>query len=547
MRLTKFSVLFFTLASACTQSQTSEGAATGVTHTTADDDAQNANTSAAHSTAAPAWPLCQQTGTILTGGTNPKTCALSKKADVNVTIDAARGPTRFSKPLALTSALFSMGIDDRTRGDYMPTLSPTFVTYLKALHPGYLRFPAGYNGQHYTWGTADNNFTMTPALLDAFIALCRAVGAEPFLAVNIETGSLEDAINMLTYVNKTKGYHVQWWQIGNEPNLTGTYPAESVAKYTATYLKFRSAMLAVDSNLKFVALESYTGEDLNDNPHEPNWFNPFLAGIQKGEADAIAFHYYPLTSASSYAYPTSSIVPSVAHLLQEDATDWPPSALNYPNKAIPYLRQGMASKMPEGQIWVDEFAEDSGSVLNGVGYSDVMLGALWSADSMGRFIDQGTDALFHFIFKAVSADATFGYTLLDANNVPRPEYFTYWLLANKYGDQAVSATSDVVGDVAVHAAIRAADCSLRVMLINKSTLAKQVNVTLSGFAPVTAESYSLAGTSYQSRDVVLNGASLSSIDVSRGESAVAPVVAAPCTTNAITVPPYTVLVLNYQK
>ncbi|RYF46524.1 MAG: hypothetical protein EOO38_13950, partial [Cytophagaceae bacterium] len=474
------------VTSACSSNKVNEPA------TPSDNTTGTANTTTSGTTAQPQpgvqWPACANSGVMQAAGSGVSpSCVTTSAIDVKVTVDAAQGPSGFAKPIAITNALYSMGIDDKTRGDYVPSLSPKFVSYLKALHPGMLRFPAGYNGQQYAWGTTDGPKTMTPALLDAFVALCRAVGAEPFLAVNIEHRPMSDALAMLNYVNKTKNYGVKWWQIGNEPNLVEAYPDESPEKYAATYLQFRSAMLQIDPNLKFVGIESYTGEDLNFNPHEPDWLTPFLKTIGPNEVDAFAFHYYPLTSAATYTYPNSSIVPSMAHLMQENATDWPPSALNYPDKIMPYMRKAMAEKVPNAQVWVDEFAEDSGSTLNGVGYSDVMLGALWAADSMGRFADQGIGAMFHFIFKAVSPTMTYGYTLLDQNNVPRPEYYTYWLMANHYGDNVISATSDARDRVAAHAAIRGSDCSVRVMLINKATTAQAVRLTLKGYTPVSAE------------------------------------------------------------
>jgi hypothetical protein len=325
------------------------------------------------------------------------------------------------------------------------------------------------------------------------------------------------------------------------------YSEENTSYYTSTYLTFRQAMLAVDPNLKFVAIESYTGEGLNYNYNQPNWLNPFIAGIQPDQVDAFAYHHYPLTSSSSYTYPNSSIVPSITHLLQEDATDWPPSALDYPDKIMPYMRQQMDAAGVNAQVWVDELAEDSGSLLNGVGYSDQMVGALWSSDILGRYADQGTDSTFHFIFKAVSASTDFGYTLIDANNQPRPEYFVYWLYANEFGDNMVNSSSDNIGNVAAHAAIKADDCSLRVMLINKSTTQQRTHLKINGYTPVSASQYNLVGTAYQTGTVLLNGQNLNSIDVTKGTDAVAPVSAPSCSDNVITLPAYSVNLFVFKK
>ena len=111
-----------------------------------------------------------------------------------------------------------MNIDDQVRSDYVPGLDAKFVAYLKALRPALLRWPAGYYGQRYQWQeSGDGNTIMTPALVDAFVNLAKAVGAEPYLALNLDTGTTDNAAAFVNYVNVEKQYGVKWWEIGNEP------------------------------------------------------------------------------------------------------------------------------------------------------------------------------------------------------------------------------------------------------------------------------------------------------------------------------------------
>lgn len=537
----------FSLAAACnTSSNSSESSK-------AQSDASNGDASQSTSNPANSYPTCSTNGIMTQAGSNKASCTTSGQVDVNITIDATKGPNSFSKPLAFTNNLYSMGIDDHTREDYYPSLNPTFVTYLKALHPGMLRFPAGHNGQQYTWSTTDGYTNMTPALVDAFINLCKAVGAEPYMAVNIESAPLADAISLLTYANITKKYNVKWWQIGNEPNLPGLWNYTSPSEYAPKYLNFRNAMLKVDPSIKFVGLESYTGEGILGEHSEVDWFKPFLDGISTGDVDAIAWHYYPLYSSPNNATSTSSSTPTVAHLLQEDASDWPPAGINYPDRIIPYMRTNMVTKAPNAQIWIDEFGEDSGTTLNALGFGDTMVGALWAGDSMLRYAEQGTDAIFKFIFKASDrqdssgADMQFGYTLLDSNDKLRPEYYTYWLMANQFGDNLVNAKSDKTTQVSAHAAIRAEDCSLRVMLINKASAKQSVRLTLNGCTPVVGSQYNLVGTGYQTKDVTLNNATFNTTNIAQGANAIAPIAAEACSDNIISIPPYAIYVLIFSK
>lgn len=488
-------------------------------------------------------------------------CTTGVAADVNVVVTTAKGPNGFAAPVVIDQGLYSMGIDDRTREDYVPTLNPKFVAMLKGLKPGLLRFPAGHNGQAYNWGTArdDENYAlMTPALVDQFMALVQAVNSNAFLAINIESGTTDDATNFVTYVNKTKNYGVKWWQLGNEPTMTsptGLFPYYSNPSdalhpyfdlYNQKYLKYRNLIRAIDPSIKTVGLEAHTGMAIGggvdgvNTPNargEPDWFTPFLAAVGS-QVDAVAFHLYPLYSGdASVNNGTSSTVPSVAHLLAEDATDWPPSSLNFADKVMPYARKSMASVAPNAKVWIDEFGEDSGNVLAARGYGDTFVGALWAADSMGRYADQGVGAIFHFIFKAEHGGSLkFGYTLIDANNDPRPEYYAIWLMANHFGDRVVATTTSAITQVASHAAIRAADGSLRVMLVNKSTSPKAVRLQLPDFKPVRASQYNVVGKTMQGTDVAINGVQLTQSNVTLGDAAVPSAVAQACADNTFTVP-----------
>lgn len=497
-------------------------------------------------------------------------CTTNTAVDINVVVTTSKGPNGFSSPIAITNDLYSMGIDDQTRQDFVPSPNAKFVAFLKGLKPGMLRFPAGVNGQKYRWSATDNpksTTTMSPGFIDQFMALVKAAESNAYLAINIESGTIDDATNFITYVNKTKNYGVKWWQLGNEPSMTGPnfmpeyYNASNSLQpyfsvYNNKYLQYRNALLSVDPTIKTVGLEVHSGMDIGggvagvNTPNdrgEPDWFTPFMAAVGN-QVDALAFHYYPLYSGDGSANNgTSSTVPSVAHLLAEDATDWPPSALNFADKVMPTARATLSKVAPNAKVWVDEFGEDSGNILAAKGYGDTFVGALWAADAMARYADQGVGAIFHFIFKAehLDSDLKFYYTLLDPNNDPRPEYYAIWLMANHYGDRVVATTTSAISQVASHAALRSSDGSLRVLLVNKSTSAKQVRLQLPDFKPVRARQYNVVGTAMQGTDVSINGNQLTQSNVTLGDAAVAANVAQACTDNVFTVPALSVNIVVF--
>jgi hypothetical protein len=474
----------------------------------------------------------------------PAKCATTTTADATITVTTAKGPLG-GAPQAVNNKLYSMNIDDKNPGDYNQTLNPTFVAYLKGLRPALLRWPSGYYGQTYQFsptGGQVNGFTgLTPDTIDKFMALCKAVGAAPLMAVNI-AGTTDNAQQFVTYVNKTKGYNVTWWQLGNEPDVEGWTATKNPNQYAATYLRFVSAMSATDSSIKFAGVEIMTGADIMGTygSGNPDWATPIMAASASRPVDALCWHYYPMDSSQTNL--ASSATPSPAHLLQESASDWPPAGLNFASIVMPKIRSLQASYAPKSEVWIDEFAEDSGK-LNGGTTGDRVAGALWAADAIGRYAEQGVSAMFKFIFKGGPEHF---YTMLDSNNVPRAEYYSYWLYAQHWGDRVVTSTSDQIASVAAHSAIRAADGTLRVMLVNKTTSAKNVRLTLPDFKPTASAQFVMTGTSLTDTSVTLNGTTLSPTSVAQGEQAIAmtPTTNA-CSDNVINVPPLSAMMLLF--
>lgn len=125
-----------------------------------------------------------------------------------------------------------------------------------------MRFPGGTAGENYHWrtGSLENHkrypFKDGPAMLDTdeFMKLCRQVGAEPMLVVNLETsflaGNLDagirEACEWVRYCNQEKGYNVRYWEIGNEQYLLTNMTAE---QYGNAFVRFARAMKAVDPTI----------------------------------------------------------------------------------------------------------------------------------------------------------------------------------------------------------------------------------------------------------------------------------------------------------
>ena len=145
------------------------------------------------------------------------------------------------------------------------------VDYLKELGVPVLRWPGGCFADDYHWrdgiGPAekrpktvntnwggyveDNSFGT-----DEFIAFCRLIGAEPYIAANVGAGSPEEMRNWMEYCNQPSGstlsemraangsaqpYRVRYWGVGNELwGCGGNYKAEQAAaefRHFATFAR----------------------------------------------------------------------------------------------------------------------------------------------------------------------------------------------------------------------------------------------------------------------------------------------------------------------
>ncbi|KAL0947978.1 hypothetical protein HGRIS_010604 [Hohenbuehelia grisea] len=114
------------------------------------------------------------------------------------------------------------------------------------------------------WLTEESNQFGT----DEFIAWCRELGAEPFICLNMGTGTLEDALAWLEYCNSASNtfyanlrrkngheepYSVKYWALGNEvwgPWQVGQMEAQDYAKKAYQWAK---ALRLLDPSIKIIS------------------------------------------------------------------------------------------------------------------------------------------------------------------------------------------------------------------------------------------------------------------------------------------------------
>ena len=150
------------------------------------------------------------------------------------------------------------------------------------LRPPILRWPGGnfVSGYHWedgigpkdgrparmelAWGGVESNRFGT----DEFIAYCRELETEPYICVNLGTGTLDEARNWVEYCNGTKDtyyanlrrqnghpepYNVKYWGLGNEMYGAWQQGAKSAKEYATYAREAGKLMKLVDPFIKLVA------------------------------------------------------------------------------------------------------------------------------------------------------------------------------------------------------------------------------------------------------------------------------------------------------
>jgi alpha-L-arabinofuranosidase len=182
---------------------------------------------------------------------------------------------------------------------------------MKQLNPPLLRYPGGTFTKIYHWedgigpkenrrarknliwgGIEDNHFGTAE-----FIQYCREINAEPFLVINIATGTPEEASNWVEYCNGTgntyyanlrrshgypEPFNVKYWGVGNEESAEpdcGRHQDPNV--YVRDAWQFIKLMKLTDPLLKLVLVGDYN----------LSWTKTVLDGMSP-VCDYLAIHHY---------------------------------------------------------------------------------------------------------------------------------------------------------------------------------------------------------------------------------------------------------------
>jgi alpha-N-arabinofuranosidase len=156
------------------------------------------------------------------------------------------------------------------------------LSLLQDLRLSVLRWPGGNFVSNYHWtdgvgardsrpvrpelawgGTESNQFGT-----DEYIQYCAALGAEPYICLNMGSGSLEEALAWVEYCNSARPtywadrrranghdqpYDVHWWGLGNEIYGPWQVGAMSATEYVAEATRWARAIKMIDPGARLVS------------------------------------------------------------------------------------------------------------------------------------------------------------------------------------------------------------------------------------------------------------------------------------------------------
>jgi alpha-N-arabinofuranosidase len=199
---------------------------------------------------------------------------------------------------------------------------PDVVAALRELPATLIRWPGGCYADHYHWRdglgvpasrratlglscdlqVADGNALGT----HEFLSLCESLGAEPYLAGNLGTGTVQELCDWVEYVNgsaetdlsreraangRLEPWGVRLWGIGNES--WGCGGRFDPASYAREYRRFATMIRHVDPRAELVAV-GLEDDGLPEMGLDPDWNARFLAelGPAVDLVDHLSIHRY---------------------------------------------------------------------------------------------------------------------------------------------------------------------------------------------------------------------------------------------------------------
>jgi alpha-N-arabinofuranosidase len=155
------------------------------------------------------------------------------------------------------------------------------------------------------WHTVESNQFGT----DEFMEYCKVVDTEPFICVNMGSGTMDEARDWVEYCNGTEDTHfanlrrqnghpepysVKYWGLGNEVSGNWQIGYKDAHEYARLALEFSKVMKWTDRNIKLIACGS-----CQQIPAEMEW-NRIVVETLTDIAEYLSIHMYVSNNEDNY-------------------------------------------------------------------------------------------------------------------------------------------------------------------------------------------------------------------------------------------------------
>ena len=407
-------------------------------------------------------------------------------AAVNVTVNADEGlGTVPSTAYGANQAVWDANMN-----------TPASVNLLSQANVGMMRYPGGSYGDGYHWqtGTMSGSGYVAPGTgFDAFMGTVKSAGSQAILIANYGSGTPQEAADWVRYANVTKGYHDQYWEIGNEVMGNGYYGADweidehaskSPTTYAENFVQYAQAMKAVDPTIKIGVVLTMPGnwpDGVVASGDSKDW-NQTVLPIVGPYADFAIVHYYPNSTSAADVLQQVQLFPAELAQVREEIDQYAGPSGPGIGIALTETNSSYDSDTQPGALYnADMYFTALETGVFTVDYWDTRNGMGTVSTAPDGATDYGDGGLLS------SGGCNSGNVCEPPLNTPFPSYYALQMLSKvaQPGDALIRSGSDNPL-VSVHAA-RNADGGLSVELINKDpNNAYTVNLNYAGWTPSDA-------------------------------------------------------------
>lgn len=256
--------------------------------------------------------------------------AISSSAQNTIVIQADKGKDTISRNIYghfsedLGHCIYG-GIyvgDNNTKIPNKDGIRLDIVEALKKLKVPVLRWPGGCFADNYHWKDAigpknkrrpienvswgnvreDNSFGT-----NEFLDLCEKIGAQPYLAVNVGSGTVQEAAEWVQYVNHANGtseltdlreqsgrktpWHVKYWGVGNESWDCGGHM--SVDFYIDEFKRYATFMTSYNNTERLFRIAVGPGSE------DYSWTEAVMKNVPRKLLDGVSIHHYSVINWSN--------------------------------------------------------------------------------------------------------------------------------------------------------------------------------------------------------------------------------------------------------